>query len=296
MKAMRFLLVLGLLLAASTVLSNTPPEVTNVAAVQRPHTALVDVTYDLLDDDGDLCHVSLWYSLDGGASWDHECTTVWGDVGPGITPGTGLVATWDAGVDEPDFASQQFSIRVYADDGGGNTPVLWETDFEGICPNGWALEGDWECGVPSSTPGPGYTYSGVQCLATRLDGNYSNDQAWSTATATSPAIDLTGASQPQLSFRMWIHTEGSTYDGANLKISTNGGHSFSLLVDVTPAYGLTVDGQSAWGGNQSAAGWQLVTANLAEYAGLVVHLQFAFRSDGTVNYAGVYVDDVMITD
>ena len=105
------------LLMAGPVLGNTPPEVTNVIGVQRPHTALVDVTYDINDVDGDVVFVSLWYSVDGGVSWDQECLTVSGDVGPGIVPSAGLSATWDAGVDFPDFINNEFSIRVYADDG-----------------------------------------------------------------------------------------------------------------------------------------------------------------------------------
>ena len=44
-------------------------------------------------------------------------------------------------------------------------------DFEGACPNGWTLGGDWECGTPSIT-GPSTAFSGSQCLATQIDGTY----------------------------------------------------------------------------------------------------------------------------
>lgn len=117
------IILLVVALAASLAQANTPPEVTNVVATQRPHTGLIDLTFDLTDTDGDDLHVTLWYSLDGGVSWDYECTTVSGDVGPGILPGTGLQATWDAGTDEPDFQDQQFTLRVYADDGSGEIPA-----------------------------------------------------------------------------------------------------------------------------------------------------------------------------
>jgi hypothetical protein len=120
---MRSLIVLlGLaVLIATPVLANTPPEVTNVLAVQRPHTALVDVTFDIFDADGDLVNVTLWYSLDGGASWDNQCVTVSGNVGDGVVSGTGLAATWDAGTDAADLINEQFALRVYADDGGGSS-------------------------------------------------------------------------------------------------------------------------------------------------------------------------------
>jgi formylglycine-generating enzyme required for sulfatase activity len=117
------IILLGVALAASLAQANTPPEVTNVVAMQRPHTGLIDVTFDLTDADGDDQHVTLMYSLDGGRSWGHECTTVSGDVGPGIQPATGLQVTWDAGTDVPDFQDQQFTLRVYADDGSGGIPA-----------------------------------------------------------------------------------------------------------------------------------------------------------------------------
>jgi len=111
------------LLMVGIALGNTYPEVSNVVAVQRAHTALIDVTFDIADADGDAIYVSLWFSTDGGASWDQECVTVSGDVGAGVVPTTGLTVTWDAGVDFPDYINTEFSIRVYADDGSGDVPA-----------------------------------------------------------------------------------------------------------------------------------------------------------------------------
>jgi hypothetical protein len=273
------------------VLANTPPVVSNVVAVQRPHTALVDVTYDVADADGDALYVTMWYSLDGGVSWDNQCVTVSGDVGEGVPPGTGHSATWDAGADAVDVIDGQFTLRVYADDGGS---YLWTEGFEHGCPAGWTLNGDWQCGAPTS--GPGAAYGGSNCLATVLDGDYSNNQAWSTATATSPAIDLVSATAPQLGFRVWVDTEGGTFDGFNLKISTDGGSTFSLVSAVSPAYPLTVDGQPAWGGHTAASGWQEFTADLSGYVGYGVLLQLAFRSDGLGTFPGVYADDFVVKD
>ena len=121
MKRILFVLILCLSLSGAA-LANTPPEVTNVVAVQRPHTALIDLTFDVADADEDLVQVSVWYSIDDGVTWDQECLTVSGDVGPDVVPGTGLSATWDAGADFPDFINHAFSLRVYADDGSGEIP------------------------------------------------------------------------------------------------------------------------------------------------------------------------------
>ncbi|MBW2458857.1 MAG: immune inhibitor A, partial [Deltaproteobacteria bacterium] len=173
--------------------------------------------------------------------------------------------------------------------------ALYFEDFEGTCPNGWTLGGDWQCGTPTVV-GPSNAFSGAQCLATQLAANYNINQAWATTTASSPAINLAGTTTPQLSFYMWIATEGYTYDGANLKISTDGGQSYALYATPQPAYTLTIDNQSAWGEDQSTQGWQLVTADLTSYAGQSINVQVGFHTDGSVAYPGVYIDDMLVSD
>jgi hypothetical protein len=174
--------------------------------------------------------------------------------------------------------------------------AVYFESFEGPCAqNGWTFGGDWQCGTPSNE-GPATPYSGTQLIATQLADDYNWDQSYNTAVATSPTIDLTSATSPTLSFWAWVYTEGSTYDGFNLKISTNGGSTFSLVTAVTPAYPLTVNSQQAWGGDHSADGWQQYHADLSSYAGQQIKLRFAFRSDGSGEYPGVYIDDVLVGD
>jgi hypothetical protein len=183
------------------------------------------------------------------------------------------------------FAQKTFDFAV-------QQPIFTQ-DFEGGCPNGWTLGGDWQCGTPSSV-GPATAHSGTQCIATKIASDYSSGQSWTTAVATSPTIDLTGTTSPSARFWMWIDTEGSTWDGANLKVSTDGGATFSIVTGVTPAYTLTVNSESAWGGHQGDQGWQLVTADLTPYANQQIKLRFAFRSDSSGQYPGVYIDDVIV--
>jgi hypothetical protein len=182
------------------------------------------------------------------------------------------------------YATQTYTLSV--------AKALYFQSFEGACPNGWTLGGDWQCGVPTS--GPSAAHSGTQALATQLAGNYNASQSYTTAIATSPSIDLTNAVAPTLSFWAWVYTEGSSYDGFNLKVSTDGGMTYTLVTTVTPAYSLTVSSEQAWGGNQSSAGWQNYSANLAAYAGKQIMLRFAFRSDSSGQYPGVYIDDFMV--
>lgn len=171
--------------------------------------------------------------------------------------------------------------------------AAYYTSFEGVCPAGWVLGGTWQCGVPT-TVGPATAYVGTQCVATRIAGNYLNTQSFSFSNATSPDIDLSGSPFPSLSFRMWIDTEGGTFDGVNLKISTDGGLTYSVVDTVTPAYPLMIAGEPAWGGHLQGLGWQLVQVNLSAYAGQVVRLRLSFRSDSSGTAPGVYVDDFLV--
>jgi hypothetical protein len=177
----------------------------------------------------------------------------------------------------------------------GSCSTYLVQSFDGACPPpGWTLTGEWKCGTPTVV-GPASAFSPPNCIATVIDGNYSNNDDWIGNTATTPTIDLSTAVAAQATWRMWIHTEGSVFDGANLKVSTDGGSSWQIVSTVVPAYTLTVNGESAWGGNQSALGWQPFTADLSAYAGHYIRLRFAFRSDGSIVYPGVYIDDVIVT-
>jgi hypothetical protein len=195
------------------------------------------------------------------------------------------------------FAEQTFTFKAKQD--------LYYTSWEGTCPDGWTLSGDpgnipWQCGVPMNMglpmqmPGPTTAYDGTQCISVGLTQNYSNSDTWAGTTATSPPIDLTGAMKPTLTFRMWVDTEGGTYDGGNLQISTDNGMSYTVLNTVTPPYTLMIGGEPAWGGQESALGWQPVQADLMAFAGKTILLRFAFQSDSSNTWPGIYIDDFLV--
>ncbi len=233
---------------------------------------------------------STWSILPGGTN------AKWLSIDPmtGILSGT--PTSMDVGpvsfvvqVQEPTLPSnvdeQTFTFDVH--------PDLYYTSFEGNCPDGWTLLGDWKCGIPTSV-GPATAYDGMQCIGAGLGTGYSNDDTWAATTATSPDIDLAGVLSPILTFRMWVDTEGLVNDGANLQISENGGSSYTVLNTVTPPYPLMIAGEPAWGGHQAALGWQLVQADLTAYSGKTVLLRFGFRSDFSNTFAGVYIDDFLV--
>lgn len=170
---------------------------------------------------------------------------------------------------------------------------IWEDTLDAGA-IGWTLTGDWEWGTPSNV-GPMSCQSG-SCMGLRMAAEYSNNQPWNFCTATSPPIDLTGTISPTLRFWSYVDTEGASWDGGNLKVST-GGPAFSVVTGVDPPYNLNnVNGQMAWGGNQMTNGWQQFEADLSPYAGQIVRIQYAFRSDGSVTMAGWYVDELAILD
>ncbi len=95
-----------------------PPAVGNVAFAQRTDgSGLVDVTYDVSDPDSPTVTITLEASLDGGATWNAVVATVSGDVGAGVTPGSGKAIVWDFAADNPGVFSGQAMVRITADDG-----------------------------------------------------------------------------------------------------------------------------------------------------------------------------------
>ncbi|MFO0755565.1 MAG: hypothetical protein U0359_03690 [Byssovorax sp.] len=192
-------------------------------------------------------------------------------------------------VEEPTLPSN-FDEKTYTFE---VKPDAYYTSFELACPNGWTLTGDWQCGVPMNV-GPATAYVGSQCIATQIAGEYHNEQPFATTTATSPDIDLTGIASPILTFHMWVDTEGSTYDGVNLRVSNDGGMNYNLITDVSPMYELTISNELAWGGHKSALGWQQYKADLGPFSGQTIRIRFAFESDHSQTFPGVYIDDVLV--
>ena len=102
-------LALGLAWAAD-------PVVSGVQACQRAGTKLVDISYDVVDEDSVTVSVGIAISSDGGATWTVPCTHCTGDIGPGRTPGTGRSIIWDAGADWNGQWSDHMRVEVSADD------------------------------------------------------------------------------------------------------------------------------------------------------------------------------------
>ncbi|MFQ6105147.1 MAG: M28 family peptidase [Candidatus Glassbacteria bacterium] len=147
----------------------------------------------------------------------------------------------------------------------------------------------WEWGTPSSY-GPGGAHWGDNCWATNLDGPYGGN---ANSPLTSRTYDLVETTSASLNFYHWYESE-SGHDGGNVKISTDGGSSWTLI---TPQGGYPTSSMN-WndeaGYTGTSEGWELATFDLESYLGEQVKFKFTFGSDGSVNGPGWYIDDVYL--
>ena len=135
----------------------------------------------------------------------------------------------------------------------------------------------WAWGTPTS--GPGSAHSGTRVWATNLAGNYNNSE---NGYITSPVIDLSAnAGQSSLlSWWQWLKSE-SSFDYASVEVSKDGGTTWTVVYG--PISG-TID--SAWTKHS-------VTLS-SLYSVSTFRVRFHFTTDGSVVYAGWYIDDVSV--
>lgn len=102
--------------STATTVDYVDSVVSNVTAAQIVDTNNVQIGYDLADDTADNILVELQISSDGGGTWVVPAVSVSGDVGSGITAGTGKVITWDSEIDFPDQNVANMMVQVRAKD------------------------------------------------------------------------------------------------------------------------------------------------------------------------------------
>ena len=179
----------------------------------------------------------------------------------------------------------------------GAPPVIPNPDgFEDAeAADRWVADfGIWEVGRPTYGPPTNSlgqrAYGGTNCLATMLNGNYTDDRS-SRVMSPSFVVPCAGAN-PSLRFRHWWSF--SCDDWGQVQISTNDGASW---INLSPQYCSTSSGD-----------WTRPSLDLRAYAGQVVRIGFYFYShnadysgccgpcyDGNPDVdAGWYVDDVFI--
>ena len=276
----------------------TPPEIvhtplSNTSDDTGPYVVEAVVT----DNVGvDPAGVSLTYNKNGGADVTVSMTYAGGGLFTGAIPGPAVngdvfnyyimaldIATVPNTAREPAAGYHSFEIVDY---------LAW--DFEANDGGFSATGPDWEWGNP--TTGPDDAYSGVNVWATMLGGNYSSS---SNSKLDTPEIVVPGGSVfAELSFWQWYYIE-TNYDGGNVKISTDGGSSWTILTPdigydgTARSYNAGIPNEPCFTGYGSNF-WHKATFNLTPYKGQAVIIRFHFGSDSSVNRAGWYIDDVSI--
>lgn len=117
-----------------------------------------------------------------------------------------------------------------------------------------------------------------------------------------PAIDLTTATEAQLTFEHHFSLENS-FDGGVIEISTDGGSNYSDLGSsivlggytrtISSGYGSAIAGRNAWTG-ESVGLWSSVIVNLDAFVGETVRIRFRLACDESVAGIGWYIDNVNV--
>jgi len=115
------------------------PVVTNVVASQQASNKLVDIYYDVFDDDGDTLKVRVEVSDNGGNLYSVPAFTFTGDIGEGVTTGASKHIVWDAGADWDGEYSDQMRVKVIAADGRGLPGLEWGNE---VPPGGFLMGQD----------------------------------------------------------------------------------------------------------------------------------------------------------
>ncbi|HEY3296943.1 MAG TPA: T9SS type A sorting domain-containing protein [bacterium] len=159
----------------------------------------------------------------------------------------------------------------------------------------WVADNDvWQWGTPTNPGGP-EPHSGTGVWAVGLHDNYGTSVCGHLDLAIGlPVVDA-GAT---LEFWYWYQIE-SPWDGCNVKASVDGGNTWQ---PVTPQDGYTGTTNGEWmcGGNESCwsgsldPAWRYAVIPIGQFIGQTPIFRLTFGSDGVMEYAGYYMDDVVV--
>jgi len=127
------------LFATGATVQAAVPIVTNVVASQQVSSKLVDIYYDVFDDDGDTLKIRVEISDNGGNLYSVPAFSFTGDIGEGITTGANKYILWDAGADWDGEYSDQMRVKVIAVDAQGLPGLEWGNE---IPPGGFLMGQD----------------------------------------------------------------------------------------------------------------------------------------------------------
>jgi formylglycine-generating enzyme required for sulfatase activity len=119
---MKICIIFAFTLTLMAAAYGAPPVVSSVAMAQRTDgSKIVDVYYDLADDDTQFCTVSLkigpWSGNSNYYGLLPSPENLSGDVGAGVAVGTGRHIVWNAGNESYTLGASTYKLKVSADDG-----------------------------------------------------------------------------------------------------------------------------------------------------------------------------------
>ncbi|NIA30301.1 MAG: T9SS type A sorting domain-containing protein [Actinobacteria bacterium] len=147
--------------------------------------------------------------------------------------------------------------------------VVWSEDWEGDWTRDWHVDGGtWEVGTPTS--GPDSAYQGLNCAATVLTGNYSENV--STMLVRHTKFVVPPADQnPHLRFWHWFNISTDDKGFVEIKVDNNDWTQIPVEYDHT-----------------SSNKWSYTSIDLAPYAGKSIQIAFHFISKAKSYYGGTY--------
>ena len=173
----------------------------------------------------------------------------------------------------------------------GSIPdVLFASDFEAD-DAGFTPAGEWERGLPSAAPITSCN-SGASCWKTDLDGTYN---ASSSQDLVSPAIVLPG----NVVAPIWVEwaqkyqMESASFDHAFVDVRRSDDTDPTRLFefkDATMEHSVSTPSITV----QESAGWGVHRGDLSAYEGESIELVFHVDGDGSVQYSGLAIDDVVV--
>jgi uncharacterized protein (TIGR03382 family) len=281
-------------------------------ANQLPHSGDYTLSADITNLAGDcidftLAAAELFYSVDGGATWETSELTRLGDEGiegivPEQPPGT-LVQYYLAAYDaegEVAYAPSGGVINPHSFWVGELTEISCE-DFEASdggyvheLLSGKESEGadDWQWGEPAGLEGdPDYAPSGSRVWANDL-GQMIGQQQWNGAyqsekhnRLSSPPIELGEYAEAELvvQFQRWLNVEDGYYDQAR------------VLIDGEQAWSNHESGRSIGDEHHQDQVWALHTLATSDvdHDGALT-LSWEIESDGGLEFGGWTIDDVCV--
>ncbi len=230
-------------------------------------------------------------SPDGGATWIQVAGPYSGNSGAWLNETVDITVCASANMKVAFHFTSDGSIQNqgwYIDDvtvvgkSITSSSVLYATSFEGADDGdlvpvtiGGGSTAPWQRGNPTS--GPGGALYGANVWATNLAGDYNanTDEAIQKQNPINLPLGFDGY---EMSFYHWWDTE-TGFDSGWVEISTDNGATWNKI---TPSFR----------GHDKA--WFLTKIDLSAYAGQSILFRFRFKSDGSIQYPGWYIDSVRI--